>query len=378
MGFLDIFSGGALSRLTIFALGIMPYISASIILQLLTVVVPHLSKLSKEGERGRKTIIQYTRYGTIGIAFIQGFGIALGLEGMNDGAFVLDPGWAFRFMTVITLVAGTAFLMWLGEQITERGVGNGISLIIFSGIVASLPSAIVQTFELYRIGQISLILLLLLGVVMLAVVAAIVFLESGRRKIAVQYAKRVVGRRVYGGQNTHIPLKINTAGVIPPIFASSLIAFPATITSFIQVPWVQSFGAQLAPGSVLYTMIYVGLIIFFCFFYTAVVLNPVDMADNMKKYGGFIPGIRPGQKTADFIYKVLTRITFAGALYLAIVCVIPELLIYKLGMPFYFGGTSLLIVIGVGLDTAQQIENHMLMRNYDGFLGKTPLKGRRA
>jgi len=378
MGFLDIFSGGALSRLTIFALGIMPYISASIILQLLTVVVPHLSKLSKEGERGRKTIIQYTRYGTIGIAFIQGFGIALGLEGMNDGAFVLDPGWPFRFMTVITLVAGTAFLMWLGEQITERGVGNGISLIIFSGIVASLPSAIVQTFELYRIGQISLILLLLLGVVMLAVVGAIVFLESGRRKIAVQYAKRVVGRRVFGGQNTHIPLKINTAGVIPPIFASSLIAFPATITSFIQVPWVQAFGAQLAPGSVLYTMIYVGLIIFFCFFYTAVVLNPVDMADNMKKYGGFIPGIRPGQKTADFIYKVLTRITFAGALYLAIVCVIPELLIYKLGMPFYFGGTSLLIVIGVGLDTAQQIENHMLMRNYDGFLGKTPLKGRSA
>ena len=376
MGFLDIFSGGALSRLTIFALGIMPYISASIILQLLTVVVPHLSKLAKEGERGRKTIIQYTRYGTIVIAFIQGFGIALGLEGMNEGAFVLDPGWAFRFMTVITLVAGTAFLMWLGEQITERGVGNGISLIIFSGIVASLPGAIVQTFELYKIGQISLVLLILLGVVMLAVMAAIVFLESGRRKIAVQYAKRVVGRRVYGGQNTHIPLKINTAGVIPPIFASSIIAFPATITSFIQEPWVQAIGAQLAPGSLLYTMIYVGLIIFFCFFYTAVVLNPVDMADNMKKYGGFIPGIRPGQKTADFIYKVLTRITFAGAIYLAIVCVIPELLIYKLNMPFYFGGTSLLIVIGVGLDTAQQIENHMLMRNYDGFLGKGSMKGR--
>jgi len=376
MGFLDIFSGGALSRLTIFALGIMPYISASIILQLLTVVVPHLSKLAKEGERGRKTIIQYTRYGTIGIAFIQGFGIALGLEGMNDGAFVLDPGWPFRFMTVITLVAGTAFLMWLGEQITERGVGNGISLIIFSGIVASLPSAIVQTFELYKVGQISLLLLIMLAMVMIAVMAAIVFLESGRRKIAVQYAKRVVGRRVYGGQNTHIPLKINTAGVIPPIFASSIIAFPATITSFIQVPWVQSFGAQLAPGSLLYTLIYVGLIVFFCFFYTAVVLNPVDMADNMKKYGGFIPGIRPGQKTADFIYKVLTRITFAGAIYLAIVCVIPELLIYKLNMPFYFGGTSLLIVIGVGLDTAQQIENHMLMRNYDGFLGKAALKGR--
>ena len=376
MGFLDIFSGGALSRLTIFALGIMPYISASIILQLLTVVVPHLSKLAKEGERGRKTIIQYTRYGTIVIALIQGFGIALGLEGMNEGAFVLDPGWPFRLMTVITLVAGTAFLMWLGEQITERGVGNGISLIIFSGIVASLPSAVVKTFDLYQVGQISLLLLLILSVVMLGVMGAIVFLESGRRKIAVQYAKRIVGRRVYGGQNTHIPLKINTAGVIPPIFASSIIAFPATIASFIQVPWVQSIGSQLAPGSILYTMLYVGLIIFFCFFYTAVVLNPVDMADNMKKYGGFIPGIRPGQKTADFIYKVLTRVTFAGAIYLAIVCVIPELLIYRLNMPFYFGGTSLLIVIGVGLDTAQQIENHMLMRNYDGFLGKHSMKGR--
>ena len=376
LGFLDIFSGGALSRLTIFALGIMPYISASIILQLLTVVVPHLSKLAKEGERGRKTIIQYTRYATIGIALIQGFGISLGLEGMQQGAFVLDPGWPFRLMTVITLTAGTAFLMWLGEQITERGVGNGISLIIFAGIVARLPSAVVQTFDLYQVGQISLPLLIILSVVMLGVVGAIVFLESGRRKIAVQYAKRVVGRRVYGGQSTHIPLKINTAGVIPPIFASSIIAFPATITGFIQVPWVQSIGAQLAPGSVLYTLLYVGMIIFFCFFYTAVVLNPVDMADNMKKYGGFIPGIRPGQKTADYIYKVLTRVTFAGSIYLAIVCVIPELLIYKLNMPFYFGGTSLLIVIGVGLDTAQQIESHMLMRNYEGFLSKGRLKGR--
>ncbi|RMH04379.1 MAG: preprotein translocase subunit SecY [Nitrospirae bacterium] len=376
LGFLDIFSGGALSRLTIFALGIMPYISASIILQLLTVVIPHLSKLAKEGERGRKTIIQYTRYGTIGIALVQGFGIALGLEGMNQGAFVIEPGWPFRFMTVITLTAGTAFLMWLGEQITERGVGNGISLIIFAGIVARLPSAIVQTLDLYRVGELSLVFLLLLGVVMLAVVTAVVFLESGRRKIPVQYAKRVIGRRVYGGQSTHIPLKINTAGVIPPIFASSIIAFPATITGFIQVPWVQSLGAQLAPGSLVYTLLYVGLIIFFCFFYTAVVLNPVDMADNMKKYGGFIPGIRPGQRTADDIYKVLTRITFAGAIYLAVVCVIPELLIYQLNVPFYFGGTSLLIVIGVGLDTAQQIESHMLMRNYEGFLAKGRLKGR--
>ncbi len=376
LGFLDIFSGGALSRLTIFALGIMPYISASIIIQLLTVVIPHLSKLAKEGERGRKTIIQYTRYGTIGIALVQGFGIALGLEGMNQGQFVLEPGWPFRFMTVITLTGGTAFLMWLGEQITERGVGNGISLIIFAGIVARLPSAVVQTIDLYRVGELSLLLLIILGVVMIAVVTAIVFLESGRRKVPVQYAKRVVGRRVYGGQSTHIPLKINTAGVIPPIFASSIIAFPATITGFIQVPWVQSIGAQLAPGSLVYTLLYVSLILFFCFFYTAVVLNPVDMADNMKKYGGFIPGIRPGQRTADYIYKVLTRITFAGAIYLAIVCVIPELLIYRLNVPFYFGGTSLLIVVGVGLDTAQQIESHMLMRNYEGFLSKGRLKGR--
>ena len=376
LGFLDIFSGGSLSRLTIFALGIMPYISASIILQLLTVVIPHLSKLAKEGERGRKTIIQYTRYGTIGIALIQGFGIALGLEGMNGGQYVLEPGWPFRFMTVITLTAGTAFLMWLGEQITERGVGNGISLIIFAGIVARLPSAVAQTFEMYRVGELSLLFLILLGVTMLGVITAIVFLESGRRRVPVQYAKRVVGRRVYGGQSTHIPLKINTAGVIPPIFASSIIAFPATITSFVQVPWVQALGAHLAPGSVVYTLLYVGLIIFFCFFYTAVVLNPVDMSDNMKKYGGFIPGIRPGQRTADYIYRVLTRITFAGSIYLAVVCVIPELLIYQLNVPFYFGGTSLLIVVGVGLDTAQQIESHMLMRNYEGFLAKGRLRGR--
>jgi preprotein translocase subunit SecY len=376
LGFLDIFSGGSLSRLTIFALGIMPYVSASIILQLLTVVIPHLAKLAKEGERGRKKIIQYTRYGTIVIAIIQGFGVAIGLEQMKGGEFVLAGGWSFRLMTVLTLAAGTAFLMWLGEQITERGVGNGISLIIFSGIVARLPSAVAQTFDLYRVGQLSLALLAVLVVVMLGVVAAIVFLESGRRKIPVQYAKRIVGRRVYGGQSTHIPLKINTAGVIPPIFASSIIAFPATIAGFVQYPWVKAIGEQLAPGSALYTILYVGLIIFFCFFYTAVVLNPVDMAENMKKYGGFIPGIRPGQRTADYVYNVLNRITFVGAIYLAIVCVIPEFLIYKLNVPFYFGGTSLLIVIGVGLDTAQQIESHMLMRNYEGFLETGALKGR--
>ncbi len=376
MGFLDMFSGGALARVTIVALGIMPYISASIILQLLTVVVPTLTKLAKEGERGRKKIIQYTRYGTIGIGLVQSFGIAVGLEKMNGGVFVEHPGWSFRLMTMITITAGTAFLMWLGEQITERGIGNGISLIIFGGIVANIPSALVNTYSLWNTGQLSSFFLLALALMMVGVTAAIVFLETGRRKIPVQYAKRVVGRKVYGGQNTHIPLKINTAGVIPPIFASSLIAFPATIAGFIQIAWVQSLSQQLAPGSLLYTVLYVTLIIFFAFFYTAVVLNPVDMADNMKKYGGFIPGIRPGQKTSDYIYKVLTRITFAGAAYLSVVCVIPEILIYQAGLPFFFGGTSLLIIVGVGLDTAQQIETHMITRNYEGFMRKGRLKGR--
>jgi preprotein translocase subunit SecY len=376
MGFLDMFSGGALAKVTIVALGIMPYISASIILQLLTVVVPTLTKLAKEGERGRKKIIQYTRYGTIGIGLVQSFGIAVGLEKMNGGVFVEHPGWSFRLMTMITITAGTAFLMWLGEQITERGIGNGISLIIFGGIVANIPSALVNTYSLWNTGQLSSIFLLALALMMVGVTAAIVFLETGRRKIPVQYAKRVVGRKVYGGQNTHIPLKINTAGVIPPIFASSLIAFPATIAGFIQIAWVQSLSQQLAPGSLLYTVLYVTLIIFFAFFYTAVVLNPVDMADNMKKYGGFIPGIRPGQKTSDYIYKVLTRITFAGAAYLSVVCVIPEILIYQAGLPFFFGGTSLLIIVGVGLDTAQQIETHMITRNYEGFMRKGRLKGR--
>ncbi|MBI5745909.1 MAG: preprotein translocase subunit SecY [Nitrospirae bacterium] len=376
LGFLDIFSGGALSRLTILALGIMPYISASIILQLLTVVVPSLAKLAKEGERGRKKIIQYTRYGTILISIIQSFGIAVGLEGMNKGVFVQFPGWSFRIMTVITLTAGTAFLMWLGEQMTERGIGNGISLIIFAGIAARLPNAIINTYRLFETGQLNLIFLLILGIMIVSVIGAIVFLESGRRKIPVQYAKRIVGRKVYGGQSTHIPLKINTAGVIPPIFASSLIAFPATVAGFITVPWIQAFGRNLSPGSVFHTILYVGLIIFFAFFYTAVVLNPVDIADNMKKYGGFIPGIRPGQKTTDYIYKVLTRITFVGAVYLSVVCVIPEILIYRLGVPFSFGGTSLLIVIGVALDTAQQIESHLITRHYEGFMKKGRLRGR--
>jgi preprotein translocase subunit SecY len=376
MGFLDIFSGGALSRVTIVALGIMPYISASIILQLMTVVLPRLGQLAKEGEHGRRMITQYTRYLTIGIATIQASGIAFGLEGMNQGRFVMEPGWPFRLMTIITLVGGTAFLMWLGEQITERGIGNGISLIIFSGIVAGMPAGVVNTYRLYETGQLNIIMILALMVMMAGVIGAIVFLESGRRKLAVQYARRVVGNRVYGGQSTHIPLKVNTAGVIPPIFASSLIAFPATIAGFFTVPWVQAIATSLGPGQLLYTVVYVGLIIFFAFFYTAVVLNPADIAENMKKSGGFIPGIRPGKKTTDYIYFVLTRITFAGAIYLAIVCVIPEMLIYKANLPFYFGGTSLLIVVGVGLDTAQQIETHMIQRNYEGFLKRGRVRGR--
>jgi preprotein translocase subunit SecY len=378
MGFLDIFSGGALSRVTIVALGIMPYISASIIMQLMTVVVPSLAALSKEGEAGRRVITQYTRYLTVAIALVQATGIAFGLEGMEGGQFVLDPGWSFRAMTIITLVGGTAFLMWLGEQVTERGIGNGISLIIFSGIVSGMPAGIVNTYQLYETGQLNIVLIAGVIVMMMVVIAAIVFLESGRRKLSVQYARRVVGNRVYGGQNTHIPLKINTAGVIPPIFASSLIAFPATIAGFAAVPWVQEIATMLGPGQFVYTALYVSLIVFFAFFYTAVVLNPQDISDNMKKSGGFIPGIRPGNKTTEYIYYVLTRITFAGAIYLAIVCVIPEILIHKANLPFYFGGTSLLIVVGVGLDTAQQIETHMIQRNYEGFLKKGRVRGRHS
>jgi len=376
MGFLDIFSGGALSRLTIFALGIMPYISASIIIQLLTVVIPVLSKLAKEGERGRKKMVQYTRLATMAIGLVQAMGIAIGLEGMEGGVFVRSPGWGFRLTTMVTITAGTAFLMWLGEQITERGIGNGISMIIFAGIVAGIPNALINTYQLFDTGQIGFPFLTLLAAIMLFVIVAIVFLESGRRKIAVQYAKRVVGRKVYGGQSTYIPLKINTAGVIPPIFASSLIAFPATIAGFITVSWVKQIGTNLSPGTFFYTVLYALLIIFFAFFYTAVVLNPVDMAENMKKHGGFIPGIRPGQHTSDYLYRVLTRITFAGGVYLALVAIIPEILIYRFNVPFIFGGTSLLIVIGVGIDTSQQIETHMLNRNYDGFMKKGRLKGR--
>jgi len=356
MQFFDMFSGGALSRVTIFALGIMPYISASIIMQLLTVVIPAIGKLAKEGEAGRKKITRYTRYGTIVISAIQSFGIAAGLESMSQGAFVQNPGWSFRLVTMITLTSGTAFIMWLGEQITERGIGNGISLIIFAGIVARFPNAIISTVRLMRAGELSIFFILFLIVMMVAVVAAIILMERGQRKIPVQYAKRVVGRKVYGGQSTHMPLKINTAGVIPPIFASSIIMFPATVAGFIQIPWVQSFAKQLAPGTIVYTLLYVSMIFFFAYFYTAIVFNPVDIADNLKKYGGYVPGIRPGQKTSEYLYRVLSRLTFVGAIYLAIVCVIPEILITRFRVPFYFGGTSLLIAVGVALDTASQIE----------------------
>lgn len=380
LGLFDMFSGGALSQLSVFALGIMPYISSSIILQLLTVVVPHLERLSKEGEAGRRKITQYTRYGTVVLSFIQGLGIAVGLEGMTGPGgemVVIDPGWSFRFITVITLTAGTAFIMWLGEQITEKGIGNGISLIIFAGIVAGIPNALINTLRLVSTGEMSLFTVILLLVTMVVVIGLIIYMERGQRRIPVQYAKRVVGRRVYGGQNTHIPLKINTSGVIPPIFASSIIMFPATIANFINIEWVKSAADALSPGHWMYSIFYVGFIVFFCFFYTAIVFNPVDVADNMKKYGGFIPGIRPGKSTAEYIDKVLSRITLGGAVYVSVVCVLPTILIQKFNVPFYFGGTALLIVVGVAMDTLGQIEAHMLSRHYEGFLKKGKVRGRR-
>ncbi len=380
-GIFNMFSGGAFEKLSVFALGIMPYISASIILQLLTVVIPHLEQLKKEGEQGRKKITQYTRYGTVVLSIIQGFGISVGLESMSapGGApVVLIPGWAFRIMTVITLTAGTAFIMWLGEQITERGIGNGISLIIFAGIIARLPSAGANTFRLLSTGEMGIFAILILVVLMVLVVGFIIFVEQGQRRIPVQYAKRVVGRRIYGGQSTHLPLKINTSGVIPPIFASSIIMFPATIGSFVKIEWIQSITAAMRPGNVFYELLFVGFIFFFCYFYTAVTFNPVDVADNMKKAGGYIPGIRPGKRTADYIDKVLTRITLGGAIYVSTVCVLPSILITRFNVPFYFGGTALLIVVGVAIDTVAQMESHMLSRHYEGFLkkGGAKMKGR--
>ncbi|MEN8782156.1 MAG: preprotein translocase subunit SecY [Desulfobacterales bacterium] len=376
LGIFNMFSGGALENLSVFALGIMPYISASIILQLMTVVIPHLEQLKKEGEQGRKKITQYTRYGTVILSIIQGFGISIGLERMGA---VIDPGWGFRLMSVLTLTAGTAFIMWLGEQITERGIGNGISLIIFAGIVARMPTAISNTFRLVSTGAMSVFPIIVLIVLMVAVIAVIIFVEQGQRRIPVQYAKRVVGRRMYGGQSTHLPLKINMSGVIPPIFASSIMMFPATISSFITVPWIQDIVSALSPGNAVYELCFVGLIFFFCYFYTAVTFNPVDVADNMKKQGGYIPGIRPGKRTADYIDKVLSRITLGGALYVSAICVLPSILITQFNVPFYFGGTALLIVVGVAIDTVAQMESHMLSRHYEGFLKKSGarVKGRR-
>lgn len=375
-GLFDMFSGGALSNMSVMALGIMPYISASIILQLLTVVIPHLEKLKKEGEQGRKKITQYTRYGTVILSIVQGFGIAVGLENMSSpgGAMIVPVGgWGFRLLTVITLTAGTAFLMWLGEQVTERGIGNGISLIIFAGIVARLPLAVGNTFRLMGTGEVTPFFMVLIVALMVVVVGVIVFVERGQRRIPVKYAKRVVGRRMYGGQDTHLPLKVNTAGVIPPIFASSIIMFPATIANFLpvkEIPSLQLIVSFLNPGHIVYNLIYVIFIFFFCYFYTAVQFNPVDVADNMKRYGGFIPGIRPGKNTAEYIDRVLTRLTLSGAIYVSAVCVLPQIMIYQLNVPFYFGGTALLIVVGVAMDTTNQIESHMLTRHYEGFMKK--------
>jgi len=380
-GLFDMFSGGGLRNLSIFALGIMPYISASIIIQLLTVVSPELKRLSKEeGEAGRKKITQYTRYGTVLITIVQGLGIAIGLESMTSptGApVVLDAGWAFRLVTIITLTAGTVLIMWIGEQITERGIGNGISLIIFAGIVAGFPGAVAKSWRLMTTGEMSLFILLLIGALMLAVLAIIVYMERAQRRVPIQYAKRMMGRRMYGGQTTHLPLRINTAGVIPPIFASSILMFPATLANFSRVEWIQEVSAWLSPSSVLYNVLYVGMIVFFCFFYTAIIFDPKDIAENIRKQGGFIPGIRPGEKTREYIDRVLSRITLWGALYVSAVCVLPMFLISQMHVPFYFGGTSLLIVVGVAMDFMSQIESHLISRQYEGLMGKNKMKGRR-
>lgn len=380
LGMFDMFSGGALEKLTVFALGIMPYISSSIIFQLLTVVIPSIEKLSKEGEAGRKKITQYTRYGTIVLSVVQALGISIGLESMTGAAgelVVPNPGWGFRIMTVITLTAGTAFIMWMGEQMSEKGIGNGISLIIFAGIVARIPVAILNSFRLLKTDEISLFVMIFALVVMLAVIAGIVFVERGQRRLPIHYAKRVVGLKTYGAQTSHLPLKVNMAGVIPPIFASSIIMFPATIANFINVPYVQRIAQSFKPGNLLYEVFYVAFIVFFCYFYTAVTFNPTDVAENIKKHGGYIPGIRPGKETSEFLDKVLTKLTFAGAIYISIVCVLPSILISKFKLPFYFGGTALLIAVGVGMDTVAQIESHLITRNYEGFMKGVRIKGRR-
>ena len=385
LGILNMFSGGSLGRMTIFALNIMPYISASIIIQLLTAVSPSLEALKKEGEAGRKKINQYTRYFTVVLAVAQAYALAVGLEGIRGsvGPAVVDPGWYFRFTTVVTIVGGTMFLMWLGEQITSRGVGNGISLIIFAGIVASLPHGLVQILELGRTGALSPFLILVLLVLAVAVIFFIVYMERAQRRLLVQYPKRQVGNRMFGGESSHLPLKLNTSGVIPPIFASSLLLLPATLIGFAgnQVGdtggWVSWIAGQLSHGRPLFMALYAALIIFFCFFYTAIVFNPEETADNLKKYGGFIPGIRPGKATADYIDFVLTRITVIGAAYLTVVCLLPEFLMSSYSVPFYFGGTSLLIVVTVTMDTVAQVHSHLLAHQYEGLIKKSKLRGSR-
>ncbi|MCR5220036.1 MAG: preprotein translocase subunit SecY [bacterium] len=379
LGLVGAFTGGALSRMTVFALGIMPYISASIILQLLTVVFEPLERLSKEGEHGRKVITKWTRYGTVVLSIVQGAGIAVGLQTMRGpgGALVVPhPGFGFVLLTVITLTAGTAFIMWLGEQITERGIGNGISLIIFAGIVTDMPVAILNSLRLINTGAISVFVGVAILVVMLVVIGAIIFVERGQRRIPIQYAKRVTGMRSAGGKGSHLPLKVNMSGVIPPIFASSIIMFPATVAGLVDIPWIQKIASYMTPSHILYNLAYVGFIVFFCYFYTAITFNPVDVADNIRKQGGYVPGLRPGSQTAEFIDAVLSRLTFAGAIYVSAVCVLPTFLINQFNVPFYFGGTSLLIVVGVGLDTVAQIEAHLISRSYEGFMKGVTLKGR--
>jgi preprotein translocase subunit SecY len=378
-GVFNLFSGGALERFSVFALGIMPYISVAIILDLMKVASPYLDELYKEGEAGRRKITQYTRYGTVGLSLVQGYMIATALERISSpggASVVYHPGIGFRLMTVITVTAGTMFIMWIGEQITERGIGNGISLIIMAGIVARLPSAIGTTSQFVREGEMSIFTLIFILAIAFGVIFTIVYVETGQRRIPVQYARRVVGRRMYGGQSSHLPLKINTAGVIPPIFASSILAFPSTIGMF--VSWLKPYTSFIMPGSLVYDLIYVALIFFFCYFYTAVTFNPVDVADNLKKYGGFIPGIRPGRYTAEYIDRVLSRLTLVGAIYVSAVCILPTLLIERFNVPFYFGGTALLIVVGVALDTVAQIETHLLTRNYEGFMRRGRVKSRRG
>ncbi len=383
LGMFDMFAGGAFGRMTIFALNIMPYISAAIIMQLLTAVSPHLEQLKKEGEMGRKKINQYTRYGTVLLASVQAYGLAVGLEGMRGSmgsSAVLEPGFFFRMTTVITLTCGTIFLMWLGEQITARGVGNGISLIIFSGIVANLPSSLAGTLELGRTGALSTPFIILLFIMVVSVVAFVVFMERAQRRIVIQYPKRQMGNRMFGGESSHLPLKINVSGVIPLIFASSLLLMPMTVAGFSagQGPgWLTTVTAFLGRGQPLFLGIYVGLIVFFCFFYTAIVFNPADTADNLKKYGGFVPGIRPGKNTAEYLDYVLTRLTTVGAIYLSAVALLPEILISQYAVPFFFGGTSLLIVVTVTMDTMAQIQSHLLAHQYEGLIKKSRLRGRR-